>query len=103
MVFAFGLIHGFGLSTRLQSFELGADQFLAKILSFNVGVEVGQVLALIPIVFVLKKIQQAKQYPVFYKVVNIGLIVAGAALLAYQLYGFFSGQAEVAATVHTHS
>lgn len=103
MVFSFGLIHGFGLSTRLQSFDLGADQFLAKILSFNVGVEVGQVLALIPIVFVLKKIQQSKPYPVFYKVVNVGLIVAGAALLAYQLYGFFSGQAEAAAHLHTHS
>jgi hypothetical protein len=103
MVFAFGLIHGFGLSTRLQSFDLGADQFLAKILSFNVGVEVGQVLALIPIVFVLKKIQQAKHYPVFYKAVNIGLILAGAALLVYQLYGFFSGQAEAAAHLHTHS
>ena len=37
MVFIFGLIHGFGLSTRLQSFEVGSAQFLAKIISFNVG------------------------------------------------------------------
>lgn len=102
MVFAFGLIHGFGLSTRLQSFDLGTDQFLSKILSFNVGVEVGQVLALIPIVFVLTKLQQAKHYPVFYKVVNVGLIMAGVALLVYQLFGFFSGNAEAVAHGHPH-
>ena len=51
MVGLFGLIHGFGLSTRLQSFENGQEQFLAKILCFNLGVEIGQILALIPIVF----------------------------------------------------
>ncbi|MBX2845887.1 MAG: HupE/UreJ family protein, partial [Saprospiraceae bacterium] len=50
MVGLFGLIHGFGLSTKLQSFEIGDSQFLPKILSFNLGVELGQVLALIPIV-----------------------------------------------------
>ena len=65
-------------------FKAPAPDLLFMVFAF------GQVLALIPIVFVLKKIQQAKHYPVFYKVVNIGLIVAGAALLAYQLYGFFS-------------
>lgn len=95
MVFLFGLIHGFGLSTRLQSFDLGQGQFLAKILSFNVGVELGQVLALIPIVFVISKWRGAPSFNRFHKVVNTFLVVAGLGLLAFQLNGYFSGP-------HTH-
>jgi len=91
MVGLFGLIHGFGLSTRLQSFEMGEGQFLAKILSFNLGVEVGQVIALIPIVFVLTISRNGKQFPAFYKAVNWYLLVAGVVLFAYQMYGFFNG------------
>lgn len=91
MVGVFGLIHGFGLSTRLQSFDMGEEQFLAKILCFNLGVEVGQVLALIPIVFVVTLSQKHKQYPAFYKAVNWFLVLAGIGLFVYQLYGYFNG------------
>jgi len=91
MVFIFGLIHGFGLSTRLQSFTIGVEDFLAKIVSFNIGVELGQVLALIPIVFIISKWRDKKGYDTFYKVVNWFLIVAGIALLIYQLNGYFHG------------
>ncbi len=89
MVFVFGLIHGFGLSTRLQSFDLGAEQFLLKIISFNVGVELGQVLALIPIVFIITRWQSQKSYKAFYKAANYYLIIAGVLLFAYQMYGYF--------------
>lgn len=91
MVFIFGLIHGFGLSTRLQSFEVGNIQFLAKILSFNVGVELGQVLALIPIVFIITKWQAKKSYDAFYKAANYYLVIAGIGLFIYQLYGYVNG------------
>jgi hydrogenase/urease accessory protein HupE len=91
MVGIFGLIHGFGLSTRLQSFDMGTEQFLAKILCFNLGVEVGQILALIPIVFIITLSRKHKQFPAFYKAVNWYLILAGVALFAYQLYGYFNG------------
>jgi len=89
MVFLFGLIHGFGLSTRLQSFEMGSGQFLAKIVSFNVGVELGQVLALIPIVFLISKWKGFQSYDVFYKIINWFLVVAGIALFIFQMYGYF--------------
>ncbi len=92
MVGFFGLIHGFGLSTRFQSFDIGDKQFLAKVLSFNLGVEAGQVLALIPIVFILMLARRNNQFPAFYKAVNWYLVVAGAGLFAYQLYGYFGGQ-----------
>nr|WP_299346712.1 HupE/UreJ family protein [Allomuricauda sp.] len=89
MVGLFGLIHGFGLSTRLQSFDMGQEQLLAKILCFNLGVEVGQVLALIPIVFVITLSRKHKQFPAFYKAVNWYLVLAGVCLFVYQMYGYF--------------
>lgn len=90
MVGLFGLIHGFGLSTRLQSFDIGESQFLAKILCFNLGVEIGQVLALIPIVFVFNVLRKQKQFQAFYKAVNWYLVLAGIALFVYQIYGYFN-------------
>jgi len=91
MVFIFGLIHGFGLSTRLQSFDVGNSGFLAKIVSFNVGVELGQILALIPIVFIITKWKSHKSYASFYKAANTYLIIAGIGLFIYQIYGYLNG------------
>lgn len=89
MVFGFGLIHGLGLSTRLQSFDMGQDQFLLKIINFNVGVELGQIAALIPIVFLISKWKNKSNYKAFYKASNVYLVIAGIALFAYQLYLYF--------------
>ncbi|MEL6356261.1 MAG: HupE/UreJ family protein [Bacteroidota bacterium] len=91
MVFIFGLIHGFGLSTRLQSFDMGNDLFLAKIVSFNIGVELGQIAALIPIVFIITRWKSLKSYGAFYKAANTYLIIAGIGLFIYQMYGYFAG------------
>jgi hypothetical protein len=91
MVFAFGLIHGFGLSTRLQAFDIGTEQFLAKIVSFNVGVELGQIVALIPIVFIITRWQKFKSYDAFYKAANTYLVIAGIGLFVYQMWGYFYG------------
>ena len=88
MVGIFGLIHGFGLSTRFQSFDIGETQFLAKILCFNLGVEVGQVLALIPIVSMILLSRKSARFPTFYKAVNWFLVFAGIALFIFQMYGF---------------
>lgn len=89
MVFGFGLIHGFGLSTRLQSFDVGTEQFLAKIICFNIGVELGQVLALIPIVFLITFWKKKPSYNAFYKSANWYLVIAGIVLFVYQIYGYF--------------
>lgn len=91
MVFIFGLIHGFGLSTRLQAFDIGAEQFLLKIISFNVGVELGQILALIPIVFIITGWQSRKSYDAFYKAANYYLVIAGLGLFVYQIMGYLDG------------
>jgi hypothetical protein len=90
MVFLFGLIHGLGLSTRLQSFDMGHDQILLKIISFNVGVEFGQIAALIPIILLINSWKGKSSYAAFYKASNVYLIIAGIGLFAYQLYLFFT-------------
>lgn len=90
MVFAFGLLHGFGLSTRLQQLPLGDDstQMLIRILSFNVGVELGQVAALIVMVAVLSVWRKFQSFNQFSYAANLALIAAGIYLLFAQLHGY---------------
>ncbi len=88
MVFIFGLIHGFGLSTRLQQLPLGDSGLVLKILSFNVGVEVGQVLALSVMLIVLLGWRKSASFQRFSKFSNVILMIAGALLLLMQLHGY---------------
>jgi hydrogenase/urease accessory protein HupE len=90
MVFAFGLIHGFGLSTRLQQLPLGDDGvgLVLRILSFNVGVEVGQVVALSIMLFLLSGWRKTPSFAKFGKAANIGLMALGGLLLLMQLHGY---------------
>jgi len=52
-VLIFGLFHGFGLATKLQELDLARNGLITNIVSFNVGVEIGQVLALTAVLIVL--------------------------------------------------
>jgi hypothetical protein len=90
MVFAFGLIHGFGLSTRLQTLPLGDDTtgLVFRILSFNVGVELGQVVALAAMVAVLAGWRRLPSFTHVARATNVGLLAVGALLLLYQLHGY---------------
>lgn len=88
MVFAFGLIHGFGLSTRLQQLSIGAEATLAKIVAFNVGVELGQIAALLPILFLINLWRTRKSYNFFQRSVNWGLVFAGIGLFIFQMAGY---------------
>jgi hypothetical protein len=90
MVFVFGLLHGFGLSTRLQQLPLGDDpwQMLMRILSFNVGVELGQIAALVVMVGALAIWRKKDSFSRFSYTANLGLIAAGVYLLFAQLHGY---------------
>ena len=90
MVFIFGLLHGFGLSTRLQQLPLGEDstQMLIRILSFNVGVELGQIAALIVMVTALAAWRRRQSFKQFSYLANLALIAAGVYLLFVQLHGY---------------
>lgn len=52
LVFMFGLIHGMGFASSLNEIGLPRNKFLVSILSFNVGVELGQI-SIILTVFLL--------------------------------------------------
>lgn len=90
MVFAFGLLHGFGLSTRLQQLPLGDDpvHMILRILSFNVGVELGQIAALVVMVGALSLWRKTLSFERFSYAANWGLILAGLYLLFVQLHGY---------------
>ena len=88
LVFVFGLIHGFGLSTRLQQLPLGTDGLLLKIISFNVGVEIGQVLALSVMLLLLSGWRKTASFARFSIASNVGLMVAGLGLFLMQMHGY---------------
>ena len=88
MVFIFGLIHGFGLSTRLQQLPLGDHDLVLKILSFNVGVEVGQVIALCVMLIILLAWRKTASFQRFSKAANVALMLAGGLILLMQLHGY---------------
>jgi len=90
MVLIFGLIHGFGLSTRLQQLPLGEQNWdmLWKIISFNIGVEVGQIIALIFMLIILTEWRKFPSFLRLSRVSNHALIFAGFMLLLMQLHGY---------------
>jgi hypothetical protein len=87
-VFLFGLIHGFGLSTRLQQLPLGTEGLVVRILSFNIGVEIGQIAALAVMGLVLAAWRKTESFAKFSKVANVALMVTGALLFLMQLHGY---------------
>jgi hypothetical protein len=89
-VLVFGLFHGFGLATTLQDYTLADDGLVTNMLSFNVGIEIGQVLAL---TFVVLALAYWRTRPTFARhalVVNTLLMAGGFTLVGYQLVGFFT-------------
>lgn len=88
MVFAFGLIHGFGLSTRLQQLPLGEEGLVTKILAFNLGVELGQIIALTVILILLNSLRRTDSFPKFSRAANALLMILGFLLLLMQLHGY---------------
>lgn len=88
MIVALGLIHGLGLSTRLQQLPLNEDQLLLNIISFNVGIELGQILALTVMLLVLAGWRKSSSFNQFNRVSNMFLIIAGFYLAMMQMHGY---------------
>ncbi|MDE0507207.1 MAG: HupE/UreJ family protein [Gammaproteobacteria bacterium] len=87
-VFVFGLFHGLGLATKLQEFELSDNGLVTNILSFNVGVEIGQILALSLVYIGLSVWRTRDSYLRNAFVTNSVLLGSGFLLTAYQLSAF---------------
>ncbi|RLA30680.1 MAG: HupE/UreJ family protein [Gammaproteobacteria bacterium] len=88
-VFLFGLVHGFGLATKLQVLTLSAEGLVANIISFNVGVEIGQLLALVFLLVLINALRASGSFERKASVFNFVLMFAGFSLATYQLAGFF--------------
>jgi hypothetical protein len=88
-VLIFGLFHGFGLATKLQDLTLTKNGLVANILSFNVGVEIGQVLALTAVLIVLSVWRTRSGFLRHAFATNALLMCAGFLLVGYQVAGYF--------------
>jgi len=86
-VLIFGLFHGFGLATKLQDFALPSNGLLVNLLSFNVGVEIGQLLALSAILIVMGYWRRTASFRRHAFAANVVLMTAGFVLTGYQLAG----------------
>jgi hypothetical protein len=87
-VLIFGLFHGFGLATKLQDLDLSRNGLIANIFSFNVGVEIGQVLALSAVLLVLTVWRTHKGFLRHALATNTALMVVGLLLMGYQIAGY---------------
>ncbi len=88
-VLVFGLFHGFGLATKLQEFALSPNGLVANIVSFNVGVEIGQGLALAAILIGLTYWRTRSGFMRHAFATNAIVMACGFLLIGYQLSGYF--------------
>lgn len=88
MIIGLGLIHGFGLSTRLQELPLSTDQLLLNIISFNVGIELGQIGALALMLLLIAAWRKRQSFQSFSLIANYALIFMGVYLFFMQMHGY---------------
>lgn len=88
MIVGLGLIHGLGLSTRLQQLPLSEDGLLMNIISFNVGIELGQIVALTFMLLLLAGWRKVASFQVFSRISSYGLVFAGLYLFMMQMHGY---------------
>ena len=86
----FGFFHGFGLSTKIIEYDISPDGLVPNLLAFNVGVEIGQLLAL---GMILIAMSYWRLRPSFWRhayTANVAMMVAGFVLMGYQITGYFA-------------
>jgi hypothetical protein len=87
-VLVFGFFHGLGLATKMQELALSADGLVTNIVSFNVGVEIGQILALGAILIAMGYWRASAAFQRQAYAANVVLMAAGFILVGYQLAGY---------------
>jgi len=87
-VMVFGLFHGFGLATKIQELTVSSNGLVANIVSFNVGVEIGQVLALTAVLLVISMWRTRPGFLRHSFAANTALMMGGFVLMGYQIAGY---------------
>jgi hypothetical protein len=85
----FGFFHGFGLATKILDYEMSRDGLFPNLLAFNLGVEIGQILALSAILIAMTYWRRTPSFERHAYTGNVVLMTAGFVLMGYQLAGFF--------------
>ena len=85
----FGFFHGLGLATKILEYDIAQDGLLANLLAFNVGVEIGQLIALTMILIVMGYWRRTTSFWKHAYTVNVFMMTAGFVLIGYQLTGYF--------------
>ena len=85
----FGFFHGFGLSTKIIDYDISPDGLLPNLLAFNVGVEIGQLLALSAILIVMGFWRRTPSFWRHAYTANVAMMSAGFVLIGYQLVGWY--------------
>jgi len=85
----FGLFHGFGLSTKIIEYNISPDGLVPNLLAFNVGVEIGQLLALGAILIAMGFWRRSPSFLRHAYTANVVMMTAGFVLIGYQLTGLF--------------
>ena len=88
-VLIFGLFHGFGLATKIQEFGLASQGLVTNLIAFNIGVELGQFMALIFIVIAINFWRNLSSFQRFSSVTNTMLMSAGLMLMGLQMTGYY--------------
>jgi hypothetical protein len=88
-VLIFGFFHGLGLATKILEYELDPSGLLPNLLSFNVGVEIGQLVALATILIGMGYWRRSSGFRRHAYGANVLIMTAGFVLVGYQLTGYF--------------
>jgi len=88
-VLIFGLFHGFGLATKLQELNLSKNGLIGNMVSFNVGVEIGQLIALSIILMFMHWWRGTSDFVKHAVAANVLVMTAGFLLMGYQLAGYY--------------
>lgn len=84
----FGLFHGFGLASKIIEYEISPDGLLPNLLAFNVGVEIGQLLALTVILIAMGYWRRTLSFGRYAYTANVAMMSAGFILVGMQLTGY---------------
>ncbi len=85
----FGLIHGIGLATKILDYEIASEGLIPNLLAFNVGVEIGQLLALALILIVMGYWRRTAGFWRHAYTANVVMMSMGFVLMGYQITGYF--------------
>jgi len=84
----FGFLHGFGLASKIIDYDISADGLLANLIAFNVGVEIGQLLALAAILVMMTRWRATPSFARQAYGANVLMMIAGFTLMGFQIAGY---------------